>query len=217
MMRPVGLRTTASEGDAGFTVIELALTTMLLGLVLAMLFQSLVSVQTAVDRQVGRSARNDRLRLALHSIERQVRSGNVFSDPASADDPVNGIAPGMSVRVYTQADAETTTASRCVEWRIHDQLLESREWSPQWRVDNDITGWRTIAEGVQNRALSPEVPAFVLPGGSEYGRRILQVTLLAEGDGPERTVQRVESSITGRNTGFGYPVSICDDAPPYPT
>lgn len=217
MIRSVRRHTSEGEGDEGFTLIELALTTMLLGMVLAMLFQSLISVQTAVDRQVGRSVRNDRLRLAVHSIERQVRSGNVFSDPAAADDAANGIVPGMSVRVYTQADAETTTASKCVEWRIHEQLLESREWSPQWQVDGDVSGWRTIADGVQNREVSPQVPAFVLPSGSEYGRRLLQVTLLAEGDGPEHTVQRVESSITGRNTGFGYPVSICDNEPPYPT
>lgn len=203
--------------DRGMTLIEVSITMLLLGMVLAMLFQALVSVQTAVERQVGRSERNDRLRLALHTIERQVRSGNVFSDPATVDDPVNGIAPGMSVRVYTQANAESTSDSKCIQWRVFEERLESRQWSPEWRVDNDVTGWRVVAGGVQNRVVSPAVPAFVLPGGPEYGRRILQVTLLAVGDGPEDTIQRVESSVTGRNTGFGYPVSICDDSPPYPT
>lgn len=210
-------RTDRAEGDAGMTLIEISITLLLLGIVLGMLFQSLVSVQTSVERQVDRTTRNDRLRLALHTIERQVRSGNVFSDPATANDPANGIAPNMSVRVYTQADAATTNDSVCIQWRIHDEKLESREWSPQWRIDSYVTGWRTIAEGVMNRTVSPNVPAFVLPTGSEYGRRILEVTLLAEGDGAEDTVQRLESSITGRNTGFGYPVSICDDSPPYPT
>lgn len=203
--------------DDGMTLIEVAVTMMLLSIVLAMLFQSLVSVQTSVERQIGRNDRNDRIRLALHSIERQVRSGNVFSDPATANDPANGIAPGMSVRVYTQADASSASASMCIQWRVYQQRLESREWSPQWRNNNIVSGWRTVAEGVRNRDVSPAVPAFVLPSGAQYGRRILSVNLLAEGDGPERTVQRVESSITGRNTGFGYPVSICDDSPPYPT
>lgn len=211
------VRTADHRDDRGMTLIEVSITMLLLGMVLAMLFQSLASVQTSVERELGRTDRNDRLRLALHAIERQVRSGNVFSDPATADDPAHGIAPNMSVRVYTQADADTANESVCIQWRIHDEKLESREWSPQWRTDSYVTGWRTIAEGVKNRTVSPAVPAFVLPSGSEYGRRILAVQLLAVGDGPEDTVQRIESSITGRNTGFGYPVSICDDSPPYPT
>jgi len=210
------MRPTDRPDERGMTLIEVSITMLLLGMVLAMLFQSLTSVQTSVERQLGRTERNDRLRLALHAIERQVRSGNVFSDPASANDPTHGIVPNMSVRVYTQADAETANDSVCIQWRIHDEKLQSREWSPQWRTDSYATGWRTIAEGVMNRTVSPAVPAFVLPSGEEYGRRILEVELVAEGDGPEDTVQRIESSVTGRNTGFGYPVSICDDSPPYP-
>lgn len=217
MSRLLELRARRAAGDeAGMTLIEISITLLLLGITLGMLFQSLVSVQTSVERQLNRTSRNDRLRLALHAIERQVRSGNVFSDPATANDPANGIAPGMSVRVFTQADADSTTDSVCIQWRIHDEKLESREWSPRWRTDNNITGWRTVAEGIRNQTSSPSVPAFVLPTDPEYGRRILEVTLVAEGEGTDDTVQRIESSITGRNTGFGYPVSICDDSPPYP-
>ena len=206
-----------ARDDAGFTMIELGITTMLLGLVLAMLFQSLFSVQTAVERQTGRNARNDRLRIAVHAIERQVRSGNVFSDPAMQNDAANGIVPGMSVRVYTQADAAATTDSMCVQWRIHERRLESREWSPDWATNGEVTGWRTIAEGILNRDVSPAVPAFELSSGTSYGRRLLRVRLVAEGDASERKTQRIESAITGRNTGFGYPVSVCETGtPPYP-
>lgn len=207
----------SSRVDEGFTLIELAFTMMLLSIVMGMLFQSLVTVQTSVERQVGRNTRNDRLRLAIHSIERQVRSGNVFSDPALANDPANGIAPGMSMRVYTQADATSAGDSMCVQWRVHNGRLESREWSPQWQVNANLTGWRLIADGVMNRDVSPPVSAFALPADAEYGRRILSVALLAEGDTSERAVQRVDTSVTGRNTGYGYPVSICDNSPPYPT
>jgi hypothetical protein len=52
---------------------------------------------------------------------------------------------------------------------------------------------------------------------------MLKVTLLADGQGAsggghERNLQRIETSITGRNTGTGYvyPANTCDSGPPYP-
>ena len=209
---------TTERDEHGFTVIELGITMLLLGLVMAMLFQSLYSVQTAVDREVGRNTRNDRLRLAVFAIERQVRSGNVFADPASDNDPAHGIVPNMSFRVYTQADASTLGASRCVQWRIDEQRLESRDWSPDWRTNNQVTEWRILADGIQNRDASPAIPAFSLATSTAYGRRLLEVSLVAEGDTSERGLQRIDSAITGRNTGYGsiYPTNICDDIPTYP-
>lgn len=212
------LRDVRSE-ESGFTLIELAITTGLLSFVLAMILQSMMTVQSAVDRQTGRNDRNDRLKLAAFAIERQVRSGNVFSDPALANDPAHGIYPGMSVRVYTQANATTVADSRCVEWRIFQSKLQSRDWSPQWAVNGIVSGWRTHADGIRNRDVSPAVPAFVLPSNSAYGRRLLQVTLIADGrgnEGHEAATQRLQTAITGRNTGFGYPLSTCDSIPPYP-
>ena len=210
----------ASE-DAGFTLVELSITMLLLAFVLAMIVQSMVSVQNAVDRETGRTTRNDRLHLAMFAIERQVRSGNVISDPATANDPAHGIAPGMSVRVYTQANQPSVGGSRCIEWRIHNGNLDSRSWSPSWRVDGIAEGWKVHATGIRNRDTSPAVTAFVRPTTPAYGLRMLQITLVADGQGAsggghERKVQRISTSITGRNTAYPWPGNICDDSPPYP-
>jgi type II secretory pathway component PulJ len=221
MMRALQRAANPSD-ECGFTLIELAFTTMLLGLVLAMLLQSMVSVQNAVDREAGRNTRADRLHLAVYALERQIRSGNVISDPSTANDPVHGIAPGMSVRVYTQANQPSVGGTRCVEWRIYNSKLESRDWSTTWRVDGITSGWRLLADGVRNRDVSPTVTAFVRPTNPAYGLRMLQVTLIADGQGAglgaghERKLQTVTTSITGRNTGFPYPGDICNDSPPYP-
>ena len=222
-LAPVRRRTQGSGGsdESGFTLMEVAITMLLLSTVLAMIVQAMVSVQSAVDREIGRTTRNDRLHLALYALERQVRSGNVISDPATANDPANGIAPGMSVRVFTQANAPTIGGSRCVEWRIHDGRLESRSWSPTWQVDGITSGWTIHADGIRNRTVSPTVAAFFRPSSPAYGLRMLRVTLLADGEGgagggKERNVRRVTSSITGRNTGFPYPGNICNASPPYP-
>jgi prepilin-type N-terminal cleavage/methylation domain-containing protein len=208
--------------EDGFTLIEISITLLLLSTVLAMILQSMVSVQNAVDRETGRSTRNDRLHLAVFALERQVRSGNVIGDPAVANDPAHGIYPVMSVRVYTQADASASGISKCVEWRVYNSRLETREWSPMWAVDGIYdTSWQIIAEGIRNRDVSPNVVAFVKPAAASYGLRMLKVTLLGVGQGGwggghVRNLQRIESSITGRNTGYGYPANTCDSGPPYP-
>jgi type II secretory pathway component PulJ len=208
--------------EAGFTLVEISITLLLLSMVLVMILQSMVSVQNAVDRETGRSTRNDRLHLAVYALERQVRSGNVIGDPASANDPAHGIYPGMSVRVFTQADASASGISKCVEWRVHNGRLESRDWSPTWSVDGIYdTSWQIIADGIRNRDVSPNVAAFVRPPAASYGLRMLKVTLLSDGQGAsggghEKNLQRIETSITGRNTGYRYPQNTCNGGPPYP-
>ena len=207
--------------EHGFTLIEIAITTMLLSLVLAMIVQAMVSVQTAVDREAGRNTRNDRLQLAVFTLERQIRSGNVISDPALLNNPSKGIVPGMAVRVYTQADAGTA-GERCVEWRVNGGRLESRDWSPDWQIGGDYdTSWSILADGIRNRDVTPNVAAFFRPNNRVYGLRMLQVTLVADGSGAsgggnEKNLQRIRTSITGRNTGFPYPANICNNAPAYP-
>jgi prepilin-type N-terminal cleavage/methylation domain-containing protein len=215
----VSRRAVGTDADSGFTLIEMSITLLLLGLVLAMLLQAMVSVQNSVDREAGRNTRADRLQLAVFAIERQVRSGNVIGDPATANDPAHGIAPGMSVRVYTQADGGTS-GSRCIEWRIANGRLESWSWSPNWAIDGIVTGWRVHADGIRNRDVSPTVTAFSRP--TAYAQRLLKVTLVADGQGDsggghEKNVQRLTTSVTGRNTGAGYPTNKCDTNPPYPT
>ena len=209
------------RSEEAFTLIEMAVTMLLLGMVLAMLLQAMVMVQNSVDREAGRNTRNDRLQLAIFSLERQVRSGNVISDPATLNDPTHGIVPGMAVRVYTQADVPASHDERCVEWRVNGGRLESRDWSPNWQSDGDYSGWRINAEGIRNRDVSPNVPAFFRPPATSYGLRMLQVTLVSDGQGAsggghERDVQKITTSITGRNTGFPFPGNICDVAPAYP-
>jgi hypothetical protein len=201
--------------EEGVTLLEVSITVMLLGIVLAMLVQVMITVQTSVELEVARSDRNDRLRLAVRAIERQIRSGIVVADPASDDDAANGIVPGMSVRVLTEPTPSAARGSRCAQWRIDDGRIETREWSPGWRVDADVTDWRLIADGIVNRDVSPTVAAFTQAGAAAYGGRVLEVRLLARPDSSESTVQRAETSVSGRNTGFGAAISTCDDIPPY--
>jgi prepilin-type N-terminal cleavage/methylation domain-containing protein len=203
------------RGDDGVTLVEMAVTVMLLGIVLAMVVQVMISVQSSVELESGRSTRNDRLRLAVRAIERQIRSGEVVADPATENDAGNDITPGMSMRIRMQGTG-AAGAIRCAQWRVTTTRLETREWSPQWAIDGDVTGWRIVAEGIANRAAAPTVTAFRLASAAAYARRVVEIDLTARGDASEANLQRVQTSITGRNAVVGAaPPTTCDSLPPY--
>jgi prepilin-type N-terminal cleavage/methylation domain-containing protein len=200
--------------EQGMTLIELIMTVALLSVVIAIFLSVLVSVQNTVARQERRSRANERVRLAVQQLDREVRSGNVFRDPAAEpDDPAHGrVAGGMGLRIYTQANADTRGGSRCVQWRITDGKLQSRDWTVSWRTDGQVSGWRVVADGIVNPS---GTPAFELDSSPNFGGRILNLTFVVNpGAGDSNVV--VQASITGRNTQYGYPVSVCDDIPPSP-
>jgi prepilin-type N-terminal cleavage/methylation domain-containing protein len=198
--------------EQGMTLVELITTVALLSVVTAIFLSVLVSVQNTVAREERRSRANERLRLAVQQLDREVRSGNVLRDPAAEiDDPAHGrVAGGMGLRVYTQANADTRGGNRCVQWRITGGKLQSRDWTASWRTDGQVSGWRVVADGIVNPG---GTPAFDLDSSSNFGGRILNVTFVANpGAGDSNVV--VQASITARNAQYGYPVSVCDDIPP---
>jgi prepilin-type N-terminal cleavage/methylation domain-containing protein len=198
--------------DKGMTLIELMMTIALLSLVVGIFLSVLVSVQNHVAREERRRRANDQVRLAVQQLDREVRSGNVFRDPAAEpNDATRGqVAGGMGLRMYTQANADTRGGNRCVQWRLVAGKLQSRDWTVSWRTDGLVTGWRVVAEGIVNPS---GTPAFDLDSSPSFGSRILNVTFVVNpGAGDSDVV--VQASITGRNTQYGYPVSVCDDIPP---
>ena len=194
------------------TLIELTVTVAVLSLVVGVFLSVLVSVQNHVAREERRSRANDQVRLAIQQLDREVRSGNVFRDPGV--EPNNAslgqVGGGMGLRIYTQANADTRGGSRCVQWRISGGKLQARDWTVSWRTDGQVSGWRVVAEGIVNPS---GTPAFELDSSSVFGARILNITFVVNpGAGDSDVV--VRASVTGRNTQYGYPVSVCDDIPP---
>src|SRR5712691_4509432 len=58
--------------ESGMTLVELMVSTAMLGVVLSIFFGVLVSVQTGLVRQTDRSRSNDQARLAVEEIDREV-------------------------------------------------------------------------------------------------------------------------------------------------
>jgi prepilin-type N-terminal cleavage/methylation domain-containing protein len=204
------------RGDEGMTLTELLVAMAALGIVLLILVGLLQRTQAGLAQAAARSEGDHRAQLALDQLAREIRSGGVQIDPIAENDPIHDISPGMSLRVYTRADAGTG-ADRCVQWRITSgQELQRRDWSV---LGSDASGWRTLAEHVVNRTLSPQRPAFAFASGAATpyadSTRALNIELLLSGNGSPGGAFRIQGSVTGRNGQFESPNNACSAIPPY--
>ena len=201
------------------TLIELTISMALLSIAAIVFLSTLVFVQRAVSRQGARSVTNDQARLALEEMDHEIRSGNLLYNPALENDPANGIYAGMSLRIYTQTNANIRTpGNQCVQWRILNKTLWKRNWATNWRDDPAtlVTDWTIVAEGIQNQSVTPQVSAFALDADPTKGGRVIVVSLLVNastGTGSSNVL--LQQSVTGRNTEYGYPSQVCADIPPY--
>jgi prepilin-type N-terminal cleavage/methylation domain-containing protein len=210
---------TSVAGDDGMTLLELVIVLGLLSLVMAIFVPTMSAVQRGFERQSDRSQSNDQARLAVEELDREIRSGNVLYNPNSENDAANGIYPGMSLRIYTQTNANTRNPGfRCVQWRIVTGELQRRDWTTTWRSDGLVSDWRIVADHIVNQPNPPNPPvvaAFSLDPDPNKGGRTVVVTLMVNENALSGQTVRIQESITGRNTEYGYPNNVCTDIPPY--
>jgi len=204
----------ASE-DEGFTLVEMLVAMFVMGIVLLVFTNVLASVQRGVVAQDTLSRTLDQARLAVQQLDREIRSGNVLYDPALENDGLascSGCVPGYTLRVYTQANADTRGGYQCALWQIDDQQqLLTRRWPPG--EPEDATEWRVVATGIVSRALDEET--FALDTDPLKGQRTLNISFAVNedlGGRPGQTV-RIASALTGRNTSYDYPTDVCATVP----
>ena len=206
-----------STSEHGFSLVEVMLASALLAVVSAICFSFLISAETSEAQSQVRSAANDQIRQAVEQISRQVRSGNLIYNPTNetagiagpACSPVttpgdNCIATGYSLRVYTQANG----VNHCVQWRVYQATLQTRSWD---ETGGSVTVWQTVANHISNADTAPAVTPFSLDLTPSYGGRVLDINI-AVNEGPGATTQ-IASSVTGRNTEYGYPNTACATVP----
>jgi type II secretory pathway component PulJ len=205
--------------ESGLTLVELCVCILILSFAMGALFMVLPVVQQAFNREQERSQSNDQARLAVEEMDKEIRSGNLLYDPSNENDPTHFIYPYMSLRVYTQTNADSRIPStRCVQWRINNNILQRRAWATDWQNGGVVEGWRTIATGIVNNSVSPTVPAFKLDPDSAKGNRTLIITILSRDntEAGSNTPVQITQSVTGRDTEYGYPAQVCSAIPPYP-
>jgi type II secretory pathway pseudopilin PulG len=203
------------------TLVELTVSMSMLAVVSLIFLTALASVQRGVQRQTDRSRTNDQARLAVEQLDHEIRSGNLLYNPQNETDPdpSHQVVPYMSLRIYTQANANARNpGNQCVQWRITDiGELQSRRWATTWRDDPPalVTPWRIVAENMVNRNPGVNVPAFSLDPDPAKGGRTIVVTLMINANQRSGQNVKIQQSITGRNTEYGYPSNVCSDIPPY--
>jgi type II secretory pathway pseudopilin PulG len=183
------------------TLVELLISMTIFSLALGMVYTVLITVQRQTTDQNARADAVGNARIALQQIDRQVRSGNVLYNPAAEALP-------LSMRVYTQANGN----QRCVQWQVASGKLRTRSWSPTWQTDSLVSDWAVVAHGLVNTAANPP---FALQGGSTaYGSRLVDINLRVQAAASKGKAVNVTSSLSGRNTAYGYDPGVCSPIPP---
>jgi type II secretory pathway pseudopilin PulG len=202
------------------TLVELLVSMSILSIVLLVFVAVLASVQRGVVAQDTLSQTLDQTRLALQQLDREMRSGNVLYDPALENAPAasggipscSGCLPGYTLRVYTQTNADTRGTYKCVLWKIDTaQRLMTQQWPPS--DPSNASGWRIVATGIVNGSINE--PPFTLDPDPLKGGRTLNILFAVNSDLAHRPTQtvKVQASLTGRNTSYGYPANVCQQTP----
>jgi len=193
-------RLTQSEHDSGVSLVEVLVTMMIFSLIMAGIYSVLITVQRQSRDISGREETVGNARLATEQMDRQIRSGNVLYDPAKETLP-------LSMRVYTQANGN----ERCIQWQVLGTQLRMRAWSTSWKFDGNVSSWGIVARGLQNTSTTPP---FALEGGSTaYGSRLVDIDLRVKDPASSGNVLQIKTSLSGRNTLYGFDPGICDAVP----
>lgn len=224
---PAGRAPTAD----GFTVVEMTVVMFVFGIAMALVYSALMSMMGLTRDLQTTSDASSEARLALAQIDRQVRSGNVLFSPA--EEGMAGcsgdvaLKSGTCMRVYTQANG----ANRCVQWQVvvdpsgttarsaagadlgPTWMVRMRSWSPEWALNGEYTTWATQARGLQPVLTQAQYP-FRLATDVSYGSRLANVSFQAYDARRPGNPVVISSSLSGRNTNYGYDGGLCSSLPP---
>lgn len=215
------MRRRRAADEAGWTLVELIVSMAIFTILLVIVFSILITVSMQTKDNLARTRAVDQVQLGLMQIDRQVRSGNVISDPSTENSADSGVPQNYSLRVYTQTDG----VYQCVQWRVRyptgspQGLLEYRSWKPQWASTGGVQPWAVVARnivkpaGTLDKNDSRTWPPFFQVDPAKG--QTITVTFQVK-DPSQRASSRpatISSVLTGRNTIYGYPADSCADVP----
>lgn len=201
--------------EAGFTIIELIVALALLLVALTMFSGALVVSEQSAGRQMEQGQTLNQLRLAITTLDAELRSGFVSSVASNH----------LTATIYT----EIRGVPECVGWRLAPatpptaplgaagrQTLYRASWSPGSAAPgNGSDAWRPVVSGIRNGQLGKNTSTFVqstrtlvvgspaVTAGESLG---LEFWLLTRNEDSlaavERGATRVATTLTARNVAL---------------
>ena len=203
--------------ESGYTLVEALVVMMIFGIIFTIIMGIIIQVSYSAADNMARTSQVQNAQLGLMQIDRQVRSGNVILDPASETTSNSGVEPGYSLRVFTQTDG----VHQCVQWRVrlnseNRGVLEYRSWDPDWSIlGAEVTGWTVVARDL-TAPPQDQVPfqrTDVSREGSTSETSSVDVVIYIKAERTKSAATAVKTTLTGRNTVYGYPIDRCDEVP----
>ncbi|AEE46129.1 PulJ/GspJ family protein [Cellulomonas fimi] len=205
--------------EEGMTLTEMLVSMIVFAIAMVMVASAAILVMRTTDEARQSAATVTELRQAVAVIDRQVRSGNVLFSPANepgfvASCQAVGSNAGTCMRIFTQSNGD----EKCVQWQVVDDgtgaglaILRMRSWEVDWQTGGVVSAWSTVARDLR---LTSSAPPFTLLGAATpYKERALQLHVVAVDERSGKDVA-VDSTLTGRNTSYGYDSGQCTPVPP---
>jgi Tfp pilus assembly protein PilW len=182
-----------SRPDGGFTIVELGVAMVVTAVLLAAVATALTSVVGAYRKVQDTTLADDRGRVILDRIDRDLRQASAVNLPQTV---------GGAAFVEYQTDVGDPAAPpSCTQWRLDGSahLLAVRTWTlPAPAI---APGWATVATGVVND-LTAEPPFTLAAPGATAQREQLAVQLrLALPKGQALTKATVAARNSSASTG----------------
>ena len=200
-------RRAAQDPEAGFTIVELMITIILLAIVSSGFLAATNAIYNGIHKQQGVTDAADGGRRALQLLDKQVRYASAINTPAVA-------SSGNAYLEYkwTQSNGSTDTLI-CSQWRLNTTThrLQMRTWT-SGVTPSPAPAWNTVATGVVNSPASQ--PPFTLPAAGANGAtlqyQVLKINLISSRD--TGTVNTT-STLTALNTPNSAPPTtpICQE------
>ena len=200
--------------DGGFALPELLVSMAIFSIIMALVTGIVIRISQQAADNMTRARQVEEVRLGIMQIDRQVRSGNVISDPAFENPVDSGVPAGYSLRVYTQ----TNGVRKCVQWRMvfpdvtkPQGQLEYRSWDTNWQTGGRVETWSVVARDV----VAPDTgaPFAKVDPLSGTTAQSVRVTIRVQGERTSSAPSTVSTVLTGRNTVYGYPSDMCSPVP----
>lgn len=200
MLRPAPRRSV--RRDAGLSVVEVVVAMAVTSLLLGALATAVVGLLGAYGKVQDTELANDRGRVVLDRLDRDLRQASVVNQP--------GVVGGSAYAEYETDVGAAGAPSTCTQWRLDSagHVLAVRSWPPL-PAPTAAPAWNTVATRVVND-LAAEPPFQVTPAGGAVQHAQLTVQLRL---GLSRGQSLTRATVTARNSsGSSSPTApICLD------